>query len=114
MGLATRIAGLLGLLGVALGAFGAHALESTLVARHMTGIWHTAVLYHLIHAVASLWGSQRSSPLVVWLWTAGVTLFSGSLYLYALLGTHWLVFVTPVGGAFFLVGWLVVIIKPKG
>lgn len=112
--IATRIAGLLGLLGVMLGAFGAHALEATLNARHTAEIWHTAVLYHLVHAVASLWASQRSSSLVVTLWTAGVVLFSGSLYLYALFGTHKLVFVTPFGGLFFLAGWLTVIVKPRG
>lgn len=110
--LTTRMAGLLGLLGVGLGAFGAHGLESKL-SPHMMEIWHTAVLYNLIHAVACLWASQRSNSLVVWLWTVGVTLFSGSLYLYALTGIRWLAMITPLGGLFFLAGWLMVIIKPK-
>lgn len=112
MSIAVRLAGLLGLLGVGLGAFGAHALEPTLASRGTLEIWHTAVLYHLVHAVASLWGAQRSNLWPVWLWTIGVVCFSGSLYLYALLGTHWLVFVTPLGGMFFLAGWLAVMVKP--
>lgn len=109
---ATRIAGLLGFMGVLCGAFGAHILETKVSARSLE-IWHTAVLYNLIHAAACLWASQRSSSLAVWLWTAGVALFSGSLYFYALFGTHWLVFLTPIGGMFFLAGWLTVIVKPK-
>ena len=45
-------AGLLGFTGVALGAFGAHALKETLAAANMTSAWQTAVLYNLVHAVA--------------------------------------------------------------
>jgi uncharacterized membrane protein YgdD (TMEM256/DUF423 family) len=101
------------LIGVACGAFGAHGLEGK-ISPHMMEIWNKAVLYNLIHAAACLWASQRSSHVALWLWTTGVALFSGSLYFYALLGTYWLVFLTPIGGMFFLAGWLTVIVKPKG
>src|SRR5664280_861259 len=47
-------AGLAGLLGVALGAFGAHALHDSVAQRQTAALWQTAVFYHLIHAVGLL------------------------------------------------------------
>jgi len=111
MPLAVQIAAALGFLGVALGAFGAHSLHPLLTANNTLAIWQTAVLYQLIHAVAALWAAQRF-PLVVWLWTAGVIIFSGSLYLLALTNVRWLGAITPLGGLLFLAGWLMIIIKP--
>jgi len=101
---ATSLAALLGFTGVALGAFGAHGLKAVLAANGSAAIWQTAVLYHLVHAVASLWAAERK-PAVAWIWTAGVVLFSGSLYLLALTNIRWLGFLTPLGGILFLVGW---------
>ena len=109
----TKVAGVLGFLGVALGAFGAHGLKNTLAVNDTASIWQTAVLYHLLHAVASLWASGRSSA-TVWLWTAGVAIFSGSLYILAITNIRWLGAVTPVGGLLLLAGWaLVVFSKSK-
>ena len=88
MQLATQIAGVLGFLGVALGAFGAHQLAALLAANQTSSIWQTAVFYHLIHAVAALWAAGRH-PSVVWLWAAGILVFSGSLYLLALTNVRW-------------------------
>ena len=110
MKIAVQVAALLGFLGVALGAFGAHVLKN-LVDANGLAVWQTAVLYNLIHAVASLWAAGRN-PLVVWLWAAGVAVFSGSLYIYALTGLKWLGLITPIGGFLFLAGWLVLIVKP--
>jgi uncharacterized membrane protein YgdD (TMEM256/DUF423 family) len=96
-------AGLFGFSGVALGAFGAHALKDTLAAHGTTATWQTAVLYHLIHAVALLafaggrWAGRC--------WIAGIVLFSGSLYALALGGPKLLGPVTPLGGLAFLSGW---------
>lgn len=101
-------AALLGFFGVALGAFGAHGLEPTLKARGMVEVWNKAVLYHFLHTLVLL-GLPFLKPFPSGAWlclAAGVLAFSGSLYLYALAGTHWLVFVTPFGGLCFLVGWL--------
>jgi uncharacterized membrane protein YgdD (TMEM256/DUF423 family) len=112
MQLATQIAGLLGFLGVALGAFGAHQLAALLSANQTSPIWQTAVLYHLVHAVAALWAAGRN-PTVVWIWAAGIFVFSGSLYLLALTNMRWLGAITPIGGLLFLAGWLVVAIKPQ-
>jgi len=109
-----RVAALLCFLAVALGAFGAHALKSTLEARGMLDVWNKAVLYHFIHAIAllvlALFGTINRSAW--WLLLAGIFLFSGSLYLMALTNLRWLGLVTPVGGLCFLAGWAWLIIAP--
>ena len=110
--LSHRVAALLGFLGVALGAFGAHWLKSFLIANDSVAIWQTAVLYQIVHSVAALWASERK-PIVSWIWSAGILLFSGSLFLLALTGARWLGVITPVGGLFFLIGWSFFVIKPK-
>ena len=96
-------AGLLGFTGVALGAFGAHALKDTLAANGTIATWQTAVLYQLIHAVALL--TSPGGPWVNRCWIAGVVLFSGSLYWLALGGPKFLGPVTPLGGISLLLGW---------
>jgi len=114
--IATKVAAALGFLGVALGAFGAHKLKPVLMANDTTLVWQTAVLYQLIHAVAGLWAAGRN-PTVVWIWTVGVIFFSGSLYILAVTNakwlTPWLGPITPIGGLFFLAGWLMLILKPQ-
>lgn len=114
----TLIAGLLGGAGVLLGAFGAHGLKARLGSAGLD-TWHTAVSYHLIHALALLaigiWLRTLSAPVPAallvagWSFVAGVLLFSGSLYLLALGGPRLLGPVTPLGGVTFLVGWLAVV-----
>jgi len=105
-------AALITALGVALGAFGAHALKETLLTSGTTEAWKTAVLYHLVHGVAAwttLSGAAKSSPLLVrsaLAWLIGIFLFSGSLYVLALGGPRWMGPVTPLGGLAFIVGWL--------
>lgn len=106
----TRVAAILGFLGVSLGAFGAHSLKNLLEAHATTAIWQTAVLYHLVHSVAALWASDKR-PAVVWVWAAGVVIFSGTLYLLAVTNVRWLGAITPVGGILFLIGWLMIILK---
>ena len=109
-------AGLLGFGGVALGAFGAHALKARLVAAGRLDAWETAVHYQLIHAVALLGvallararpnpGSARWPGRVSRAWLAGVVLFSGTIYWLALGGPRWLGPVTPLGGILLLAGW---------
>jgi uncharacterized membrane protein YgdD (TMEM256/DUF423 family) len=107
----TLAAALLGLLGVALGAFGAHALKPALEAHGSVETWKTAVLYQLVHAVALLalagWRDAHGGAggRIAAFWTAGVVLFSGSLYWLALGGPRFLGPITPLGGVAFLVGW---------
>jgi uncharacterized membrane protein YgdD (TMEM256/DUF423 family) len=96
---------------VLLGAFGAHALKPLLEVHHAREIWSTAVLYHLVHAVALLWVAERipGRGKCFLCWTLGVALFSGSLYLLALTGITWLGAVTPIGGLLLVSGWVLVI-----
>jgi uncharacterized membrane protein YgdD (TMEM256/DUF423 family) len=114
-------AGLLGLIGIALGAFGAHALKVTLIERGMMQAWETGSRYHLFHAVALLgvaaWvrigAASPGARLMFWaacFWCLGVVLFSGSLYWLALGGPRWLGPVTPFGGVALMAGWLLVAI----
>ncbi|MES1172247.1 MAG: DUF423 domain-containing protein [Bacteroidota bacterium] len=100
----------LGASGMALGAFGAHALRAR-IAPEMLEIYRTGVLYHLFHAVALLavaaLGSRLSRPrLTVALFAAGVLVFSGSLYTLAITGVRTWGAVTPVGGVALIAGWL--------
>jgi uncharacterized membrane protein YgdD (TMEM256/DUF423 family) len=109
-----RIAATLCFLAVTLGAFGAHALRSTLETRGMLAAWNTAVLYHFIHAIAlfvlALYGPVNRGAW--WLLFAGIFLFSGSLYIMALTNLRWLGPVTPLGGLCFLAGWAWLIVAP--
>jgi uncharacterized membrane protein YgdD (TMEM256/DUF423 family) len=101
-------------LGVGMGAFGAHALRDRLDAYSM-GVWEKAVFYHLIHALGLLivFLLARTGAIpgaagnrVGFLLTAGILLFSGSLYVLALTGMRVLGAVTPLGGVAFLAAWL--------
>jgi len=102
-------AGLLGLTGVALGAFGAHGLKTTLETTGGLENWKTAVLYQLMHAVALLALASRHETAgrgTGWCWLTGVVLFSGSLYALALgVPAKFIWPVTPLGGLALLLGW---------
>ncbi len=106
------IACLLGLMAVALGAFGAHALSSS-IPESRQATWATAVDYHMFHvlgmlALAAVFRGAQS-PWVVRAQTSfviGIALFSGSLYALVLLDIPALGAVTPFGGLCFLLGWL--------
>lgn len=105
-----RAAALFGFLGVALGAFGAHGLEKLLEKNDRVDTWHTAVLYHLVHAVAllALSQSEKASKVAGWSFIGGILIFSGSLYILAVTNIRWLGAITPFGGLAFLVGWIMV------
>jgi uncharacterized membrane protein YgdD (TMEM256/DUF423 family) len=100
------------LIGVAAGAFGAHALKAS-VPPDLLAVYETGVRYQIFHALAllaiglgaSLRPDERWS-IPIWLFASGTVLFSGSLYLLAWTGVRWLGAVTPVGGLCFLAGWL--------
>lgn len=101
------------LLGVALGAFGAHGLKSR-VHPDMLAVWQTGVQYHLVHALGLLLVGLLCHLLpqatllrpAGWLLLAGTLLFSGSLYVMVLSGVRALGMITPLGGIAFLMGWL--------
>lgn len=102
------VAGLVGLLGIGFGAFGAHLLKDTLTENHTREVWSTAVLYHLVDAPVLLWlaGRKRVCATPIVLFTAGILLFSGSLYALALTNIHWLGAITPFGGLLLMAGWI--------
>jgi uncharacterized membrane protein YgdD (TMEM256/DUF423 family) len=110
------------LLSVILGAFAAHALKNRLD-EYSIGVFQTAVQYQMSHAIgllfcglfaAQLSQNDLSSP---WLsatavcFTLGILFFSGSLYGLALTGQKWLGPITPIGGVFFILGWIALIIS---
>ena len=101
------VGAVLGGLAVALGAFGAHALEARVTAERLA-TFETAARYQLIHAVAilatALLGGERGL-LAGTLLVAGVVVFSGSLYLLVLTGARWLGAVAPLGGLALIAGW---------
>ncbi len=98
------------MMSVAMGAFGAHGLRSRLSERMLQN-WETAARYQMYHALGLLgvaWlASQKGAPAdpAGWSLLAGITLFSGSLYVMALTGVTKLGAITPIGGVGFLVGW---------
>ena len=105
-----KVSAFAGASGVTLGAFGAHYLKATLEKTAKTQVWQTGVQYHLIHAASLLAlcavarGTEYS--MTAKLWTAGIVMFSGSLYGLALGGPRILGPVTPIGGACFIAGWI--------
>ena len=109
-----RIAAVLCFLAVALGAFGAHSLRSTLEAQGMLDVWNKAVFYQFMHAIAlvalALYGTINRGACLLLL--MGIFLFSGSLYLLALTNQRWLGAVTPMGGLCFLAGWAWLVLAP--
>ncbi len=113
------IGAILMLLGVLIGAFGAHALK-TRVAPEMLAVYQTGVQYHLVHALSLvLVGIMRNSetnpssqpgalkPAAIFM-GVGVVLFSGSLYAIAITGMSVLGLITPLGGLCFIAAWALV------
>jgi uncharacterized membrane protein YgdD (TMEM256/DUF423 family) len=101
-----------GFLGVAGGAFGAHALKSR-VSEQMLANFDTGTQYLLAHAVALLVVGMLASRdgvgdlrTVGSAFTVGMVIFTGSLWLMALTGTRWLGAITPIGGTALLIGWV--------
>ncbi|MDG2364644.1 MAG: DUF423 domain-containing protein [Methylococcaceae bacterium] len=107
------VGALAGLTGVLLGAFGAHGLRESLSPAMLT-IYKTGVDYQMWHALA-LMGialllrynpDEKSLIRAGWFFLLGIVFFSGSLYMLACFNMKWLGMVTPVGGVFFIVGWV--------
>jgi len=101
-----------GFIGVALGAFAAHALKSRLDAE-LLATFEVGVRYQMYHAFALLavgWAQTRWPGAALdasgWLFVAGTLIFSGSLYALGLSGLRWLGAITPIGGIALLAGWM--------
>ena len=110
------LAGLMGLIGVAAGAFGAHGLRDRVGARELE-IWQTGAHYQQVHAAVllalAIWALHagqhgQSTPLhsvAMTLLVVGMTVFSGTLYAMTLGGPRFLGAITPLGGLCLLAGW---------
>lgn len=115
--------GVLGAIAVALGALGAHALkgklQTGLITPDLLNGFDTGVKYHMYHTLAMLvivvLKMKWDNKFLNWAYTLffiGIILFSGSLYFLCtrhLLGAEWLKSlgpITPIGGLFFIAGWL--------
>lgn len=128
------VGALLGALGVALGAYGAHGLADFLTARGHTGndlshrleIYNTAIHYQMLHAVmlvvTGLVLEHRTSAwsrFAGWGFLVGILLFSGLLKILALAGSQWswLGAIVPFGGVALIAGWIALAVgalgKPK-
>lgn len=108
-----------GAIGVAAGAFGAHALRARLEPR-MLEVFETGARYQMYHAlalIAAAWVAQRhpGTPVTVagWLFVAGTVLFSGSLYAMTLTGVRALGAITPLGGVCFIVAWVLLAVAAR-
>ena len=107
-----KIGGIMGFLGVALGAFGAHGLKST-ITPEMMDVFKTGVLYHLIHSIVILgigfYGKEQFKK-AAYFFLTGIILFSFSLYLLSITSITAFGYITPFGGVCFLIGWAMLII----
>lgn len=106
-------AALLGALAVGLGAFASHGLRGQLEAR-LLEVFQIGVQYQFYHVFAMMLTGLlqqrrdcRGLRLAAALFLLGMLIFSGSLYVLALSGVHWLGAITPLGGSAFIAGWLV-------
>lgn len=108
---------LLGALGVLLGAFGSHAFKSILEANNRLSTFETGIKYHFVHVIAifitAFMMEKYPSKLLTYAgmsFTAGILLFSGSLYILSLTGyTKWGA-VAPIGGLAFTLGWILILL----
>ena len=108
-----KIASIFGLFAVAIGAFGAHSLSSILIENNRVDTFETAVRYHFYHTIALLVvsvllqnNSSKHLNRAVILFSIGILIFSGSLYVLALSNFTFLGAITPLGGLCFMAAWI--------
>ncbi|MCU0634237.1 MAG: DUF423 domain-containing protein [Gemmatimonadaceae bacterium] len=109
-----------GAIGVAAGAFGAHALRARLEPR-LLEVFETAARYQMYHALALLavaWVAAQAPGRLVsvsgWGFVLGTVLFSGSLYAMVFTGVRALGAITPLGGVAFIAGWVALALAARG
>ena len=100
-------------LSVVMGAFGAHALKGKL-SEYSMSVYNKAVLYQMFHSSAIIMVvlltklvNHHQLYISAWLFTIGIVIFSGSLYLLSITGIKWLGAITPIGGILLIIGWIV-------
>ena len=104
-------------LAVAIGAFGAHGLKSK-VSNEDLIIFETGVRYQIYHSLALIILGLMTYTIpnlkvsiIGYLFTSGILLFSGSLYILVLTNLRWFGAITPFGGLCFIFGWILFAIK---
>ena len=106
-----------GLLAVMLGAFMSHSLDET-ITTELLGVFQTGVSYHMYHSLAALavgilshiFPKVRLLKFSAYSFLLGIVFFSGSLYLLTLTELPMIGLITPIGGAFFIFGWIMLCI----
>ena len=105
-------------LGVALGAFGSHALRPILEEYNRVETFQLAVRYQFYHAFALLFTGlvmkvlpQLKIGFVPIGFILGILFFSGSLYILCFTGTSSMGAIAPIGGTLFLAGWIILLVK---
>ena len=108
----------IGMLGILLGAFGAHSLKEILEPAQLLS-FETAVRYQMYHVIVLLFVNsyvgfkEKQKNIISYLFFAGILLFCGSIYIIQLdiLSAKFIWFVTPFGGLLFVFGWLYMALK---
>jgi uncharacterized membrane protein YgdD (TMEM256/DUF423 family) len=107
--------GILAFMGVAMGAIGSHLLKSR-ISSELLVIYETGNRYHTIHSLGIILASQfylffprKEFKFSSYSFILGIIFFSGSLYLLAITGDKFYGKITPIGGVFFLMGWVILI-----
>ena len=110
------VAGISGLLAVALGAFGAHGLKG-IISPEMLEVYKTGVQYQFYHTFALLivgvlmsFSQSKGLTWSAYLFITGIILFSGSLYLLAITGIKALGMITPFGGITWIAAWILLFV----
>ena len=110
------IAAISGLLAVALGAFGAHALKK-MISPEMLEVYKTGVQYQFYHTFALLavgvliqFNTSKSLKWSGYLFVVGILLFSGSLYVMTITGIKGLGIITPFGGTVWIAAWFLLMV----
>lgn len=108
------------LLGILLGAFGAHSLKNHISFEELQSI-KTGLQYQMHHGLALIFigfnvNKIKNSALICWGFISGTLLFSCSIYLLALdhlmaidLGFIWPT--TPIGGTILIASWAFFVVK---
>ncbi len=114
-------AGISGAIAVALGAFAAHGLKAMLTP-YLLGVFETGVQYQFLHTLVVLAcailirfdigkKAQKGLSSAAICFIIGILCFSGSLYALALTGIKWFGPITPLGGVFFIIGWVLLAVS---
>jgi uncharacterized membrane protein YgdD (TMEM256/DUF423 family) len=110
------LAGSLAFMGVGLGAIGSHLLKSS-VSPELLIVYEIGNRYQIIHALAIFisallynFSPKKEFKISSYLFMLGIIIFSGSLYALAITGIKKFGMITPIGGVFFLTGWIFIVV----